>query len=177
MIIYVPSARPFNGDRSKPRPRRIGNKHCTLWALAPLLSLLLAGCSLFVPKLQAPSLTIVSVELLKSDLWEQRLKVRLRVQNPNDRTLPVKGLSYTIDVSEQPFASGVSGASFVVPANGEAEFDMNVTANMAGALFRMLGRGGGAADRIEYRIAGKVSLSEGLLRTVPFEQRGSFKLQ
>jgi LEA14-like dessication related protein len=136
---------------------------------------LLAGCSLFVPKLQAPGLSIVSVDLLKSDLWEQRLKVRMRVQNPNDRTLPVKGLTYTIDVSGQQFASGVSGASFVVPANGEAEFDMNVTANMAGALFKMLGRG--AADRIDYRIAGKVSLSEGLLRTVPFEQSGSFRLQ
>jgi hypothetical protein len=54
---------------------------------------------------------------------------------------------------------------------------MNVTANMASALFKMLGRGSGAADRIEYRIRGKVSLSEGWLRTVPFEQRGSFSLQ
>ncbi len=143
---------------------------------AAFLSAVLAGCSLFVPKLQAPALSIVNVELLKSALWEQRLKVRMRVQNPNDRTLPVKGLSYTIEVAGQPFASGVSAASFVVPARGEAEFDMNVTANMAGALFNMLGRGG-AADRIEYRISGKVSLSEGLLRTVPFDQRGSFRLQ
>jgi LEA14-like dessication related protein len=141
------------------------------------LTALLAGCSLFVPKLEAPGLSIVNVELLKSGLWEQRLQVRMRVQNPNERTLPVKGLTYTIDVAGQPFASGVSGASFVVPAKGEAEFDMNVTANMASALFKMLGRGSGAADRIEYRIRGKVSLSEGWLRTVPFEQRGSFSLQ
>lgn len=147
-------------------------------ALAPslLAFALLSGCALFVPKLQAPSLSIVSVELLKSDLWEQRLKVRMRVQNPNDRTLPVKGLSYSIEVSGQQFASGVSGASFVVPANGEAEFDMSVTANMAGALFKMLGRGG-PADRVDYRISGKVSLSHGLLRTVPFAQSGSFRLQ
>ncbi len=138
----------------------------------------LAGCSLFVPKLEAPQLSIVSVNLLKSDLWEQRLKVRMRVQNPNNRILPVKGISYTMDLAGQEFASGVSGASFVVPADGEAEFDMNVTANMAGALFKLFGRGGDAsADRIEYRIRGKVSLSEGLLRNVPFEQRGTFKLQ
>jgi LEA14-like dessication related protein len=140
-----------------------------------LIAALLGGCSLFVPKLAAPTLSIVNVELLKSDLWEQHLKVRMRVQNPNDRALPVKGISYTIEVAGQEFASGVSGASFVVPANGEAEFDMSVTANMAGALFKMLGRG--SADGIDYRIAGKVSLSEGLLRTVPFEQHGRFKLQ
>jgi LEA14-like dessication related protein len=138
----------------------------------------LCGCSLFVPKLESPRLSIVSVDLLKSDLWEQRLKVRMRVQNPNNRTLPVKGLSYTIELAGQEFASGVSGASFIVPANGEAEFDMNVTANMAGALFKLFGRGSDAqTDQIEYRIHGKVSLSEGLLRTVPFEQRGTFKLQ
>ncbi len=138
----------------------------------------LAGCALFAPKLEAPRLSIVSVSLLKSDLWEQRLKVRMRVQNPNDRTLPVKGLSYSIDLEGQEFASGVSGASFVVPADGEAEFDMNVTANMAGALFKLFGRGAEAqTDRIEYRIRGKVSLSEGLLRTVPFEQHGTFNLQ
>ena len=140
-----------------------------------LLAVMLGGCALFVPKLQAPTLAIVNVELLKSDLWEQRLKVRMRVQNPNDRTLPIKGLSYTIEVSEQSFASGVSGASFVVPAKGEAEFDMNVTTNMAGTLFKLLSRGD--ASRVDYKISGKVSLSEGLLRTVPFEQRGTFKLQ
>ena len=36
--------------------------------LAPCL----CGCSLFVPKLEAPTLSVVNVELLKSDLWEQR---------------------------------------------------------------------------------------------------------
>ncbi len=143
---------------------------------ASLVAALLGGCALFVPKLAPPTLAIVNVQLLKSDLWEQHLKVRMRVDNPNARTLPVKGLSYTIDVAGQEFATGVSGASFVVPAKGEAEFDMNVTANMAGALFKLLGHAG-ASDAIEYRITGKVSLSEGLLRTVPFEQRGTFKLQ
>jgi len=62
-----------------------------------------------------------------------------------------------------------------VPARGEAEFNMNVTANMAGTVFKLLSRGD--ASQIDYRISGKVSLSEGLLRTVPFEQRGRFKLQ
>jgi LEA14-like dessication related protein len=144
--------------------------------VAPFLAAaLLGGCSLFVPKIAAPTLSIVNVELLKSGLWEQHLKVRMRVQNPNDRSLPVKGISYTIDVAGQPFATGASEASFVVPANGEAEFDMSITANMAGALFKMLGRG--TSEGIDYRIAGKVSLSEGWLRTVPFEQRGTFKLQ
>jgi LEA14-like dessication related protein len=143
-----------------------------------VVALFLSACSLFVPKIETPRLSIVNVELLKSDLWEQRLKVRMRVQNPNDRTLPIRGLSYRLDVEGQEFAHGVSGASFVVPALGEAEFDMDVTANMAGTLLKLLGRGGDAlAQPVDYRIAGKISLSEGLWRSIPFEQRGTFKLQ
>jgi LEA14-like dessication related protein len=144
----------------------------------PFVAVLLSGCALLVPKLETPKLSIVGVELLRSDLWEQQLKVRMRVQNPNDRTLPIKGLSYTLEVDGQEFARGVSGASFVVPALGEAEFDMNVTANMASTLIKLLGRGSQApGNKVDYRLLGKISLSEGWLRSIPFEERGSFKLQ
>jgi len=142
-----------------------------------IVAMTIGGCSLLVPKLERPHLSIVNVQVLKTDLWEQRLKVRMRVQNPNDRTLPIKGLSYTIDVGGEEMARGVSGASFVVPALGEAEFDMNVTANMASTLFKLLGRGGDPLrDKVDYRIKGKVSLSEGILRSIPFEETGSFAL-
>jgi LEA14-like dessication related protein len=143
-----------------------------------IATLALSGCAALFPKLETPRLSIVNVEVLKSDLWEQRLKVRMRVQNPNDRVLPIKGLSYTLDVAGEEMARGVSGASFVVPALGEAEFDMNVTANMATALIKLLGRGDQALkDQVDYRIKGKVSLSEGILRSIPFEERGSFALK
>ena len=64
-------------------------------ALSIFVALLaLSGCSLFVPKLQAPHLTVVGVELQKGPLWQQKLKVRMHVDNPNDRTLPIKGIAY-----------------------------------------------------------------------------------
>ncbi|HVY82275.1 MAG TPA: LEA type 2 family protein [Steroidobacteraceae bacterium] len=142
-----------------------------------LLALLVSGCSLFVPKLEKPRLSVVNVELEKSDLWEQRLKVRMRVENPNDRPIPVKGLTAALDIQDQEIAHGVSGASFTVPALGEAEFDMNMTANMAGALLKLLGAGHQFRDSIDYRIKGKLSLSEGWLRSIPFEDRGSVRLK
>ena len=140
-------------------------------------SLLLSGCSLFVPKLETPKLSVVNVELQKSALWEQRLKVRMRVVNPNDRPIPVKGLTCALELQGQELAHGVSGAAFNVPAFGEAEFDMNMTANMASALLRLLGRGEPLGEQVEYRVKGRISLSEGLLRSIPFEDRGTFKLR
>ena len=145
--------------------------------LSLTMTLLLSSCSLFVPRFETPQLSVVNVELQKSDLWEQRMKVRMRVVNPNDRPIPVKGLTVALDVQGEQLAHGVSGASFNVPALGEAEFDMNMTANMAGALIRLLGKGDSVRDQVEYRITGKISLSEGLLRSIPFEDRGTFRLR
>lgn len=141
-----------------------------------LAAALLSACAL-APKLEAPKLSIVDAQVLSTDLWSQRLKLRLRVQNPNDRALPVKGLEYTIEVEGQQFASGESAASFVVPAMGQAEFDTNVTTNLAGALMKLLSHGPNAGHDVSYRLSGKVSLSEGFLRSIPFDERGTFKLQ
>jgi LEA14-like dessication related protein len=139
-----------------------------------LAALGLSGCSLFVPKLEKPTLSVVSVQMLKSDLWHQELKLRMRVQNPNDRALPVKGLWYELDVDDQELAHGMSGGSFVVPALGEAEFDMSVSANMASMLFKVLSQG---TNRVDYRLKGKIALSAGLFRSIPFNEQGSFKWQ
>jgi LEA14-like dessication related protein len=140
--------------------------------LIACIALGLSACSLFVPKFEKPTLSVVNVQLLKSDLWHQELKVRMRVQNPNDRVLPVKGLSYELDVDGQEFAHGMSGDSFVVPALGEAEFDVSVSAHIASMLVRLLNKGG---NQVEYRITGKIDLSAGLWRSIPFNDHGTFK--
>jgi LEA14-like dessication related protein len=146
--------------------------------LAGLATLSVASCSALVPKLETPRLSIVNVEVLKTDLFEQRLKVRLRVQNPNNRELPVQGITYRMEVAGEDFAQGASAAAFTVPALGEAEFDMNVTANMATTLLRVLTQSGGAdRDALDYRMVGKVSLAKGFLRQIPFEEKGTVKLR
>jgi len=147
--------------------------------LALIATLALAACS-SLTKLETPRLSIVNVQVQKSDLFEQRLLVRLRVQNPNDRVLPVKGITFRLEVEGEDFAQGASGSPFDVPAFGEAEFDMTVTANMATALLRLATRGGSAdkaLESLDYRMVGKVSLASGFLRTIPFEEKGTIKLK
>ena len=146
--------------------------------LAGLAAAVLLGSCVLTPRFTPPRLSIADVQLEGGDLWEQRLRVRLHVENPNSRPLPVKGLEYTLEVAGQQLARGASAASFIVPAMGESEFDTNVTTNLAGTLLTLLGRGpDGLGRSVEYRLTGKVSLSEGLLRSIPFDERGSFRLQ
>ncbi len=134
----------------------------------------LSGCAL-VPRLQTPRFSIVDIEVHRASFLEQQLRVRVRVENPNDRSLPVQGISYTIDVGGQQFATGASDASFVVPALGTAEFNMDITANAAGALFAILGKPRGQA--IEYHMKGRVEFSRGWLRSIPFAESGTFTLR
>ena len=144
-------------------------------ALAACLVLaLLAGCASTL-KLEAPTLSVVSMTMQSADIFSQRMLVRMRVLNPNSRELPVKGITYRIEVDGTELAQGLTDKAFVVPALGEAEFDVQVTANLASALTQLLGRK--SRDTLDYRLVGSVALSSGFLRRIPFDERGSVKLK
>ena len=154
------------------RPRPLARVGLVVVLLGAALA---AGCSSMLPKLETPHLSLVGLEMVDATLFEQRIRVRLRVQNPNDITLPVRGLNVNFELDGEEFARGVTSRAFDVPAFGEAEFDMMVTANAATAILRLVQAGRdreGPRDSIGYRISGKLSTSLGLLRTVPFEEKG-----
>ncbi|MGD9599442.1 MAG: LEA type 2 family protein [Steroidobacteraceae bacterium] len=143
---------------------------------AAIAALLLTACA--ATRFETPGLSVVNIELQQSDIFQQRFKVRLRVQNPNDRALPVKGITAAMDLNGEEFAQGVAGEPFTVPALGEAEFDMLLTANMAGAILKLLSgkQGDRSAEALDYRMRGKLSLASGFLRSIPFEEKGTLKL-
>jgi LEA14-like dessication related protein len=131
----------------------------------------LAGCASLPSNLKTPEISFVGLRSVEASVFEQKLAVRLKVRNPNAIELPVNGLDVDIELAGEPFAHGVSARQFIVPADGEAEFDMNVTANAMNALLKIAGdRNSGA---IEYRLKGKLSTKVGLLRTIPFTESGT----
>jgi LEA14-like dessication related protein len=143
--------------------------------LAALLVTLSSGCA-SVTNLEAPKLSVVSLRMQSADIFSQRLQVRMRVVNPNDRELPIQGISYRIEVNEAQLGEGETDTAFVVPAKGEAEFDMTVTANLASTLSKFFAKGS-KPESLDYRLVGNVALSSGFLRRIPFDERGSVKLK
>jgi LEA14-like dessication related protein len=150
-------------------------KPCVRTLLLAWVVLVVAGCASTL-KLQAPQLTVVSMQVQTADLFSQRMLVHMRVVNPNARELPVKSINYRIEVGGADLAHGLADKPFVVPAMGEAEFDVQVTANLANALSQILGRKN-SRDSLDYRLVGTVALSSGFLRRIPFDERGSVKLK
>jgi len=135
---------------------------------------LLAACSSLGSNLVAPRLELVGVQMLSTDMFAQRFKVRVKVINPNDLELPVKGLEYTILMMGDSFAEGMTNESFMLPAMGEAEFDMLVTTNFVSSFGRLLSRvQGGKLENIDYEITGKIMVEKGMLRKIPVNHRGT----
>ena len=142
--------------------------------LALVALLALASCASLPTDLRAPKFGVMRVEMLSSDMFAQRFKIRLHVENPNDIDLPVKALDYKLFLMGDSFGEGMSEEPFVLPANGEAEFDMALTTNFVSSLGRLISRvGGGKLEDIEYEIAGKVVLDKGIMRKLPFNHKGT----
>ncbi|MGH8242521.1 MAG: LEA type 2 family protein [Steroidobacteraceae bacterium] len=140
-----------------------------------LSALAVSGCSGIPRNLETPEVSFVGLRALETTVFEQRLEVRMKVRNPNSIEQPVNGLDVDIELADEPFAHGESARRFVVPAQGEAEFDMNVTANAATALLKIAG-GDRKSGEIGYKLKGKLSTKIGLLRTIPFEETGTLPI-
>jgi hypothetical protein len=84
--------------------------------LSCALGLLLAACAGWPEGAQSPTVTLTDIRPLEFGLLEQRYLIRLRIQNPNAFDLPINGLSYQLEINDQPFARGVSNRLLNVPS-------------------------------------------------------------
>jgi LEA14-like dessication related protein len=154
----------------------VQRRHALRVLAAGLLGTWLLGACSLVPKFEKPTLELVSLKLADGNLLSQRFNARLKVLNPNDRALPVNGLHYTVEIDGKAFGKGESTRAFTVPARGEAEFDMTLDANLAGAVAAVLSRRERAKGReLEYRLKGTVSIDLPLMRSLEFDQVGTFR--
>ncbi|HEX2494534.1 MAG TPA: LEA type 2 family protein [Steroidobacter sp.] len=144
-------------------------------ACAVLLFLLAAGCSALGPKIEPPRLSIVRVAMTSADIFNQKFLVRLTVQNPNDRELPIRGIDYQLFLEGDSFAEGVSSKPFIIPALGETEFDMVVQTNFVSGVGRLLSRLNGR-DQVQYVFEGKVLTEQGLIKKIRFQESGTVSL-
>ena len=140
------------------------------------LTLALGACSLMAPKFNRPNVTVISIQLRSGNLLQQNFAVKLNIQNPNDRALPVRGVHAELNVGGEQIASGISDRAVLIPAFGESEFDLTITANLALALLKLADRANQHADSIDYDLTGAASIDLPFLRNLPFHQSGSLKL-
>ena len=97
-----------------------------------LLSLLagLAGCSTwFSSDFRDPRVQLKNVEIIKARLLEQEFMLRFRIDNPNEQSLPVRGLVYKVHLNDIELASGESSGWTTVAGNGFEYYEVPIHTN------------------------------------------------
>ncbi len=131
----------------------------------------LTACSTFGGTRETPQVSLVSIQPIEMGLLEQRYGLQLRIMNPNDDAIPVKGLSYSIEINGHEFAYGVSRQPVSIPAFSEALLDVEVVSNLLNVMQQVQKMSGETGGSLHYRLRGKISLEKSLAK-LPFNVEG-----
>ncbi len=90
-------------------------------AAAALLTLvMLGGCAGLGKPLETPRISLANIQVQESKGLETAFLVHLRVMNPNDVDLDIRGVDCDLEINDKPFAYGISNTAVTVPAFGSA---------------------------------------------------------
>jgi len=133
----------------------------------------LAGCASLGAKREPLSVTVSDVRMGTAGVLEQQYYVKLRVQNPNDDPVEIKGVSFDLELNGKSFAKGLGGQAVTVPRFGSEQVEVEAVSGLGGIL-RQIGALNGGDGSLKYRIKGRlVTRASG---TIPFDEKGDLRI-
>jgi LEA14-like dessication related protein len=138
------------------------------------LGLWLVGCASVLGDVEPPEVSLAGLAFDQPGLFEQRLRLDLRLRNPNDFPLDVERLLFDLEVNDRDLGKGWTTAPFDVPAFGEAVVPVTIVVPTSDLIQRIIELG--TIQRLDYHLSGEAKLRNRTFGTVPFEQGGSFAL-
>ena len=143
-------------------------------AAAFLLPALLGGCASVTESWQAPEVAVTAIRPQQLTLQQQTMQVGLKIRNPNDRTLPIKAMTYRLSLEGREIATGGGVLDRQIPAFGEETVDVSVVGDGAG-LVGMLPALALQSRPWRYKIAGTATVA-GVL-PLPYSYSGEIDAQ
>ena len=108
--------------------------------LALLLSAgLIAGCAGLGKPLETPRVSLSNIQVQESKGLETAFLVHLRVTNPNDVDLDIKGVDCDLEINGKPFAYGISNTQVKVPAFGSETIPVTVYSSVIDIIKGLFG--------------------------------------
>ncbi len=138
---------------------------CGLWLVA---------CAGAFSHAEPPEVSLAGLAFDQPGLFEQRLRLDVRLRNPNDFDLDVQRVLFDLDVNGQGLGKAWTTDSFDVPAFGEAVVPVTVVVPTSDLIERIMDFS--VTRRLDYRLKGEVKLNNLAFGTFPFEQDGNFAL-
>ena len=131
------------------------NRRSTLVRLGGWVAMALTGCAGW-PGSEPLRVTLAAVEPMTGEGLEVRLRLRLRVQNPNQETIDYQGISVTLDLRGSTLASGVSPEAGSIPGFGEKVIEVPVTMSAITALRQVFGIVSDSNRALDYELRGRL---------------------
>ena len=141
--------------------------------LTAVFMLGLAGCASFPASMEPVRVSLSGVSVLEFGLIEQKLGLKLRIQNPNNVEIPIEGLSYELELNGKPFANGVAHPQARVPAFGDVVVESEAVSNL-NALLQQIGQLQ-KDQKLRYSLRGKI-FSSRWQGGHPFDAEGEISL-
>jgi LEA14-like dessication related protein len=135
-----------------------------------LCAFLLGGCVRYQPV----DVFVIGLTPIESAPFEQRIKVDLRIQNPNDTAIDATGMQIRLDANGARLARGVSDAAFTIPRLGETTTSIVATTSVFDLVKQLVVMSG--KQTFQYVLEGNVYTTGGgpLARSVTFRNTGEF---
>ena len=146
----------------------------------PALSLLslgvwLAGCASLGVGIAPIEVNVANLTPLPSTAYEHRLRVDLRLRNPNDRSFQIDGLRFVLDVNGRRLASGVSDQKASLPRLGETIVSVTTTTSLLDIVNQLVALGEQSQRErpsFDYMLRGRIFVSHSW-GGLDFERKGS----
>jgi LEA14-like dessication related protein len=136
------------------------------------LALLASGCATMVAGREPVEVNLVSIAPLPSTAFEHRLRIDLRLRNPNRSSYAIDGLRFVLDVNGRRLASGLSDSVATLPRLGEVVVPVTTTTTLFDLVNQIVAFGRSEQPSFEYVLRGELFL-DGLWGRIPFEHRGT----
>lgn len=138
---------------------------------------LIAGCAGWGKPLETPRVSLSNIQVQESKGLETTFLVHLRVTNPNDVDLDVKGVDFDLEINGKHFAYGISNTQVKVPAFGSEIIPITVHSSVLDIVRGLFGLQ--QREDLSYQLKGKVRMAGGMLMpsTLPFDSQGTVSIK
>jgi LEA14-like dessication related protein len=132
------------------------------------MALLCPGCASWFIKGDPPEVLVTNVTPLDATMFEQRLRVDLRIRNPNDFDYHLTGIDFTLNLNGKRLARGLGSKEITIPRLGDAVMTVDTTTSTLDIVRQLLQFS--QKQDLAYDIKGVLHSTDGRL---PFTNAGT----
>ena len=143
-----------------------------VWGLAA--AFFLTGCAHLFSRAEAPRVNIANITPKDVKIFEQVFDMDLRVMNPTDKEIGIKGVVFDLEVNGQSFARGVSNQAITVGPFASQVLQVEAVTTLASVLRQIIQAQKEDFTGFTYRLSGFFQTDSSAFR-IPFDETGEFK--